>query len=306
LVLGGGPIGLELAQAFQRLGSQVTVIEFIGQILGPEDADMAEILRKRLEAEGMKILTDTKAVKAESSETGIKLTVSSAKGDGEKRLIQADAILIAAGRKPNIEGMGLEGIGIEVDPRGIKTSLRLKTNLSHIYACGDINGQMPFTHVAGYEAGIAVTNSVLNVPRKADYTKVPWCTYTDPEVASIGFNEKRAKQANLDYRVIEKEFIDNDRALAEAESIGKIKIILSPKGKILGCQIIGAHAGELIHEWITAINGGVKLSTIASMIHTYPTLSEISKSVAGFYYEDKIFSEKIRKLLRFFFHYRGK
>jgi len=305
LVLGGGPIGLELAQAFQRLGSQVTVIEYIDQILCPEDSDIAEILKKRLEQEGLEILIGTKAVKAEANGSTIRLTVAPAKEEEKSSVIEGDALLIAAGRKPNIEDIGLKNAGVISTPRGITTNAKLKTNISHIYACGDINGQLPFTHVAGYEAGLAITNAVLHIPRSADYRKVPWCTYTDPEVASIGLNEKRSKQEGVEYRVLEEEFIDNDRALAEAESLGKIKILISPRSRILGCQIIGSHAGELIHEWVAAINGGVKLSTMAGMIHAYPTLSEISKRVAGAYYSEKLFSKKTRNLLRFLFRYRG-
>jgi pyruvate/2-oxoglutarate dehydrogenase complex dihydrolipoamide dehydrogenase (E3) component len=306
LVLGGGAVGLEMAQAFQRLGSRVTVVEFLDQILGPEDADVAEIVRGRLEAEGMTILTGTKATRAASSGSTIHLTVAPAKGDGAARDLEADALLVATGRKPNVDDLALDAAGIEFTPRGIPTDARVRTNRKHIFAAGDVNGQFPFTHVAGYEGSIALTNAVLHLPRKADYTKVPWCTYTDPEVASVGLNEKRAQQAGVEYRLLEEDFADNDRALAEAEPLGKIKLLLDPKGKILGCQIVGAHAGELIHEWITALNGGVKLSTMAGEIHVYPTLSEISKRAAGEYYSDKLFSERTKSVLRFLFHLKGR
>jgi pyruvate/2-oxoglutarate dehydrogenase complex dihydrolipoamide dehydrogenase (E3) component len=182
----------------------------------------------------------------------------------------------------------------------------LKTNISHIYACGDINGVFPFTHVAGYEAGIAISNAVLHLPLKADYGKAGWCTYTDPEVASIGLNEKRAQKEGTEYKVIEETFKTNDRALAEGESLGLIKILVNPKGKLLGAQIIGPHAGELIHEWILSMSAGVKLSTIAGAVHVYPTLSEISKKVAGDLFALKIFSEKTRTLLRILFNLKGR
>jgi len=306
LVLGGGPIGLEMAQAFQRLGSRVTVVEFLDQILGPEDADVADILRKRLEAEGMAILTGVKAVKAESRGSEILLTVAPASGKGTTHLLEADALLVATGRRPNVAELGLEEAGVEFTPRGIPTNARMQTTMHHIYACGDVNGQFPFTHVAGYEAGVALTNIVLHLPRRADYTKVGWCTYTEPEVASIGLNEKRAKAANIEYRLLEEHFQENDRALAEGESEGKIKLLISPKGKPLGCQIIGAHAGELIHEWVVAIGGGVKLSTMAGGIHVYPTLSEISKRAAGRYFTEKLFSEKTKSVLHHLFHLKGR
>lgn len=306
LVLGGGPIGLEIAQGFQRLGSRVTVVEFLDQILSPEDPDVAEILRSRLEAEGMKILTTTKAVKAESKGSNIKLTVAPASGEGKTRVLEADALLVATGRNPNVVDLGLEAAGVEFTPRGIPTDSRMRTNIHHIFACGDVNGQFPFTHVAGYEASVALTNVILRLPRKSDYTNVAWCTYTDPEIASIGLNEKRAKGANVEYQVMEEHFQENDRALTEGEPLGKIKVLLSPKGKPLGCQIIGAHAGELIHEWVIAMNGGVKLSTVAGAIHVYPTLSEISKRAAGDYFAKKLFSERTKKLLHLLFHLKGR
>jgi pyruvate/2-oxoglutarate dehydrogenase complex dihydrolipoamide dehydrogenase (E3) component len=306
LVLGGGPIGLEMAQAFQRLGSQVTVVEFMEQILGPEDDDIAVILRGRLEEEGMKILTGTKAVKAKSSGSTIHLTVAPVSDEGEMTVLEANALIVATGRKPSVEDLGLDAAGVEFNPRGIPTDARMRTNNRHIYACGDVNGQFPFTHVAGYEAGIALSNVILRLPRKADYTKVAWCTYTDPEIASIGLNEKRAKKDNVEYRLFEEQFSENDRALAEGEELGKIKVLLSNKGKILGCQIIGPHAGELIHEWVAAVWGGVKLSTLAGAIHVYPTLSEISKRAAGSYFAEKLFSERTKSLLRLLFRLKGR
>lgn len=306
IVLGGGPIGCELAQAFQRLGSRVIVVEFLPQILGPEDPDVADILRERLTEEGMEIHTDTRAVKAESSGGHILLTVSPAKGEGPSRVIEGDAILVAAGRSPNLDGLGLEAAGITYTRGGIPTNDRMKTSVPHIYACGDINGVMPFTHVAGYEGGVALTNAVLRLPRKADYAKIGWCTYTDPEVASIGLNEKRALQEGTNYHVLEERFGDNDRAQAEGEPAGKIKMLVSPKGTLLGCQIIGAHAGELIHEWVLSVSAGVKLSSVAGAVHIYPTLSEISKRVSGDLFASKIFSEKTRAMLRLMFNLKGR
>jgi pyruvate/2-oxoglutarate dehydrogenase complex dihydrolipoamide dehydrogenase (E3) component len=306
LVLGGGPIGLEMAQAFQRIGSHVTVVEFMEQILGPEDVDIAQILRSRLEQEGMRILTSTKAVKAESSGSTIRLTIGPGKGEGSTRVLEADALIVATGRKPNAGDLGLDAAGVAFNPRGIPTDARMRTNIRHIYACGDVNGQFPFTHVAGYEAGIALSNVILRVPRKSDYTKVAWCTYTDPEIASIGLNEKRAKKDEVEYRVFEEEFSENDRALAEGEELGKIKVLISPKGRVLGCQIIGPHAGELIHEWVAAVWSGTKLSTLAGAIHVYPTLAEISKRAAGSYFAEKLFSERTKSILRLLFHLKGR
>jgi pyruvate/2-oxoglutarate dehydrogenase complex dihydrolipoamide dehydrogenase (E3) component len=306
LVLGGGPVGVEMSQAFRRLGSKVTVIEYADQILGAEDPDIAAILRSRLEAERVTVLTGTKAIKAASDGSTVRLQVGAAKGNGEPWTIEGDVLLVAAGRKPNVEGLELGAAGVEFSPRGVPADRRMRTNVPHIYSCGDVNGVFPFTHVAGYEAGIALSNAVLRLPRKADYTKVPWCTYTDPEVASVGLNEKRAKAAGVEYRVLEAPFREVDRALAEGETEGKIKVLVTPSGNLLGCQIAGHHAGELIHEWVAAINGNVKLSILAGAIHAYPTLAEISKKAAGSYYSEKLFSDRTKSILRFLFDLKGR
>jgi pyruvate/2-oxoglutarate dehydrogenase complex dihydrolipoamide dehydrogenase (E3) component len=213
---------------------------------------------------------------------------------------------VAAGRRPNVEGLGLEAAGVEHTPRGIPADARLRTSRPHIYACGDVHGKFAFTHVAGYEGSVALTNAVLRLPRRADYARVPWCTYTDPEVASVGLNEKRARAQGVPYRVLAEPFAANDRALAEAEPGGMIKVLVSPRGAPLGCQIVGAHAGELIHEWVAALAGGVRLSSLAGAMHAYPTLAEISKRAAGSYYADRLFSRRTRSLLSLFFNLKGR
>lgn len=306
IVLGGGPIGLEIAQSFARLGSKVIIVEFTEQILGPEDADIAAILKARLIAEGIVIHTGTKALKVESKGPAIMLTVAPATNKGQTGIVEGDALFLSAGRQPNIGDLDLAKAGVAYTEQGIPTDARMRTNISHIFACGDVNGRLPFTHVAGYEAGIALTNAVLHLPRKVDYGKIGWCTYTDPEVASIGYNEKRARKEGLAYRIIEESFEDNDRALAAGEVIGKIKMLLDVKDRLLGCQIIGAHAGELVHEWIMAVNGGVKLSTMAGAVHLYPTLSEISKRIAGRVFADKLFGERTKGILKFLFNLKGR
>ncbi|MEN6622404.1 MAG: FAD-dependent oxidoreductase [Smithella sp.] len=306
IVLGGGPLGLEMAQAFARLGSKVTIVEFTGQILGPEDTDIADIIAERLQEEGCTILTDTKALSAQYLDSKIRLITGPSKGSENSVVIESDALLVAAGRKPNIDGLKLENAGVNFTPRGITTDLRMRSNIRNIYACGDVNGQLPFTHVAGYEAGIALTNAILHLPRKAAYDKIGWCTYTDPEIASIGLNEKRARKEGIQYHLFEEEFTENDRALAEGESKGKIKLLVNPSGKFLGCQIIGPRAGELIHEWIIAMSGGVKLSTVAGAVHIYPTLSEISKKAAGRLFAEKLFSDGTRNVLKFLFNLKGR
>ena len=305
LVLGGGPIGLEMAQAFTRLGSRVTVVEYLGQVLGAEDEDVAAALRARLEAEGTVVLAGTQVLRAEAAGAAVLLTVAPVAG-GPPRVLEADALLVATGRAPNVARLGLEAAGVEYTARGIPTDTRLRTNVKHIYACGDVHGKFAFTHVAGYEGSVALTNAVLRLPRRADYARVPWCTYTDPEVASVGLNEKRARAQGVPYRVLAEPFAANDRALAEAEPGGMIKVLVSPRGVVLGCQIVGTHAGELIHEWVAALAGGVRLSTLAGAIHAYPTLAEISKRAAGAYYADRLFSRRTRSLLSLFFNLKGR
>ncbi|MCU0575398.1 MAG: FAD-dependent oxidoreductase [Desulfobacterota bacterium] len=306
IVLGGGPVGCELAQSFRRLGSRVTMIEFLDQILGPEDPDVADILRTRLLEEGVEILTGTRALRAETVSGIISLIVGPAQGSGKPSTIRGDALLVATGRKPNVEVLGLETAGVSHTPKGIPVNERMKTNIPHIYACGDVNGVLPFTHVAGYEGGIALSNAVLRLPRKADYSGIGWCTYTDPEIASIGFNEKRARAEGLAYHVMEENFTSNDRALTENDGTGKIKLLLDPKGRPLGCQIVGPHAGEIIHEWIVATGARMKLSSLAGTVHLYPTRSEISKRVAGSYFASKLFSERTRSILKFLFSLKGR
>ena len=306
MVLGGGPIGVEMAQAFRRLGSKVTIVEYADQVLSPEDPDIAGIVRGRLEAEGARILTGTMALSVASHGSSVQVRLAPVKEEGDAWAIEGDALLVAGGRKANGEGVELSAAGVAFSPRGVPADARMRTNVPHIYACGDVNGVFPFTHVAGYEAGIALANAVLRLPRKADYTNVPWCTYTDPEVASVGLNEKRAKSSGVEYRVLEAPFREVDRALAEGETEGKIKVLVTPSGNLLGCQIAGRRAGELIHEWVAAINGRVKLSTLAGAIHAYPTLAEISKKAAGSYYSEKLFNDRTRRILRFLFDLKGR
>jgi len=190
--------------------------------------------------------------------------------------------------------------------KGIGVDERLRTSQRHIYAAGDVTGAYQFTHAAGYEGGVVIGNAVFHLPRKTNYALLPWCTYTDPELASIGMNEKRARAAGIRYSVWVEEFRDNDRSLAEGERVGRIKMILDEKERPVGVQILGPHAGELLSEWVAVFNGRVKLSTLASAVHPYPTLGEINKRVAGSFLSEKIFSGKVRKGLKFFFHLKGR
>jgi pyruvate/2-oxoglutarate dehydrogenase complex dihydrolipoamide dehydrogenase (E3) component len=176
----------------------------------------------------------------------------------------------------------------------------------HIYAAGDVNGAYQFTHAAGYEGGIVIKNAIFHLPTKVNYTNMPWCTYTDPELASIGMNENAAKAAGIEYSVWTEPFKRNDRSLAEGEEVGVVKMLLDKQEKPIGIQILGPQAGELVSEWVAIMNGNVKLSTIASAVHPYPTLGEINKRVIGNMFAQKLYSEKVRKGLKFFFNLRGR
>ncbi len=304
IVLGAGPIGIEMAQAFNRLGSSVTVVDMAGQILTKEDADMADAVQAVMEAEGVKFYLGAAVERA--SATGEKKSVTLRLGDGASITLAAEAVLVAMGRAVNVKDLWLDAAGVAFDRTGITVDARLRTSQKHIFAAGDVSGGFQFTHAAGYEGGIVVSNAVFHLPRKVNYTWLPWCTYTDPELASIGRNERAATDAGIDYSVWTEAFQDNDRGLAEGQTEGRIKLILDKKEKPLGVQILGPRAGDLIAEWVAALNGGVKLSTIASAIHPYPTLGEISKRVTGSVFSPKIFSEKVQKGLKLFFNLKGR
>jgi pyruvate/2-oxoglutarate dehydrogenase complex dihydrolipoamide dehydrogenase (E3) component len=274
IVIGAGPIAIEMAQSFCRLGTQVHVVQRSAQILSKEDRDMADIVMNVLSDEGITIHLNSGLISVK--DLGSEKEVVIKKKDGNTENLRAEQILVALGRQANLEGLGLEGISLDFDKKGLKVDNRMRTNHKHIYGAGDVTGAFQFTHAAGYEGGVALSNAILHLPKKADYTYMPWCTYTDPELASIGMNEKRAKEAGIKYSVWTEEFKANDRSLAEGEEIGNIKMILDEKGKPLGIQILGPQAGELLGEWIAIMNGGVKLSTLASAVHTYPTLAEIA------------------------------
>ncbi len=304
IVLGAGPIAVEMAQAFARLGARVTVIQRSGQILSKEDKDMADIVKRMLEEEGVAFQMNATVVRV--GDLGREREVVIRNEAGETQTLRAEALLVALGRAPNVDGLGLEKLDIAYDHKGIKVNSYLRTSHKHIYAAGDVIGGYQFTHVAGYEGGVVLSNAIFHLPKKTDYSHVPWCTYTHPELASIGMNEKSAKKAGIDYSIHVEEFSGNDRALAEGESVGRIKLLLDKKEKPLGVQILGPGAGDLLSEWVAIMNGGVGLSKIASAIHPYPTLGEINKRVVGAVFSPKIFSDTVRKGLKFFFSFKGR
>ena len=303
IILGGGPIGIEMAQAFGRLGTKVTVVQKRGQILDKEDSDLAGIVMSIMASEGVKFHLNSEVLKVR--DVGVEREVHISTG-GQMITLRAEALLVASGRVANVRGLGLDKAGVKFTPRGIGVDSRMRTSQKHIFAAGDVTGAYQFTHAAGYEGSVVVSNAIFRLPRRADYANFPWCTYTDPELASIGMNEKRAAAAGVKYTAWSEEFRTNDRSLAEGCRLGRIRMLVSDKGAPIGIQILGPHAGELISEWVAVMNSKMKLSTLASSVHPYPTLGEINKRVAGSMFASKIFSDKVRAGLKLFFNYKGR
>ncbi|MGQ0794075.1 MAG: dihydrolipoyl dehydrogenase family protein [Deltaproteobacteria bacterium] len=297
-VIGAGPIGLEMAQAFARFGSQVTVVELLGRILAVEDEDIATELEAHLAKDGVKFLTSARA-KRVYSENGQKVVVC--ERGGEEIFIRSDEILVAVGRIPNVEGLNLEAAGVEYNRKGIVVSETLQTTAKNIWACGDVAGPYLFTHMAENQAGVVVRNAVLGLPTKVDYSLVPWTTFTDPEVAHAGMSETEAKKKGIKYEVYKRHYGDVDRAVTEVEGNGFVKILTTGwKGKIIGAQIIGPNAGELLPELALAIRKGFTVKEISSTIHPYPTLALGTRQATDMYFRKKFDSSPwLQKALKF-------
>lgn len=292
-IIGGGPIGIEMAQAHRRLGSEVTVID-MASIMANDDPELVDVVRRALVDEGVKLLEETGIETIMHQDDGsVKIRV---KKGADSDIIHASHLLAAAGRAPNID-IGLEAAGIEHDRRGIKVDARLRTNKKHIFAIGDVAGGPQFTHVAGYHAGIIIKNIVFKLPGKVDYTALPWVTYSDPELAHVGLLERQARETYGDsIKTVSWQIKDNDRATSERKSAGLIKVVMRKNGRIIGASIVGPSAGELIGPWILAISSGLKIGAFANMIAPYPTFGEISKRAASAYYTPSLFSDKTRKI----------
>jgi len=306
IVIGGGPIGVEMAQTFARLGIPVTLIDMSDHVLIREDRDMAEIVQDALAADGVRLELNA-AVESVRSAGGKKI-VRVRQGAGETssvKDIEGDLILVAAGRRGNTDGLGLDKAGVQVERSYIPTDRTLRTSVKHIYACGDVNGKFLFTHAAGAEGSVIIRRAVLHLPAAMSYEHIPWSTYSDPELASVGYNEKRAAEEGIDYRVITTGFDENDRAWAEKSEGGRIKILLDRKDRVIGVQIAAAHAGELIAPAIFAVRKSWKISEFLSPVFPYPTLSEIYRKAAGTYLSPRLFNPKVRDILRILFRYRG-
>jgi len=304
LVLGGGPIGCELTQSFARLGSQVTQIEMLPRIMIREDPEVSEMVMNRFKQEGVDLRLEHTA-KEFVIEDGEKILIAEHKGKLVK--IAFDQVLVAIGRVANVKGYGIEEMGISLSPRKtIATNAFQETNYPNIYACGDVAGPYQFTHTAAHQAWYAAVNALFGQFKKfrTDYSVIPWSTFTDPEVARVGINEQEAKEQNIPYEVVTYGLDDLDRAIADSENHGFVKVLTQPgKDKVLGVTIVGEHAGDLIAEFVLAMKHGLGLNKILGTIHIYPTMAEANKYVAGVW-KRKHAPARILKWLGKFHDYR--
>ena len=294
LVIGGGPIGMEMAQAHRRLGCKVTVIEG-AQALGREDPEMAAVVLDALRAEGIEIREGQGVVRLAGTEGAVEVTLA----DGTS--VNGSHLLMAVGRQAHLDGLGLEAAGVDHDRKGVTVDARLRSvSNRRVFAIGDVAGGLQFTHVAAYHAGIVIRQAVLGLPAKATMRAMPRATYTAPELAQVGLTEAEAREAHGDaVQVVRAEFAHNDRAIAGRQGKGLVKVMVV-KGRPVGAGIVGAQAGELIGLWALAISAKLRMSAIAGMVAPYPTLGEVSKRAAGAYFSPKLFDNPVLKRVVWF------
>ena len=296
VIIGGGPIGMEMAQAHRRLGSKVTVIE-AAKALGKDDPEAAGIVLRALRSEGVTIHEDTKVLRVEPrGRNGVRVHVQSDQGEAE---IDGTDLLVATGRKPNVEGLDLEKAKIRHDAKGIRVNAGLRTSNRRVYAIGDIAGSLQFTHVAGHHASLVAKAIIFRMSSKPDVSIIPWVTYTDPELAHVGLSEEAARQKHREIRVLRWPYAENDRAQAERRTEGLIKLVTDRKGNLLGVTIAGADAGEMINMWALALSKKMTLRDIVGYVAPYPTLSEIGKRAATTHYAPLARKPSVRWLTRF-------
>lgn len=292
IVIGGGPIGLEMAQAHRRLGARVTVLE-AATFLPKDDPELTAIVLVRLRAEGVDLRAPARIARVEQAPGGLAAIL-----EGGER-IEGSHLLVAAGRTPTVDGLDLEKAGVGVTPRGITVDAGLRTSNRHVWAVGDCNGLYAFTHMAGYEASLFIRGALFRTPVRLDAAIVPWTTYTDPELAQVGLSEKAAREKHGDgVRVLRWRLAENDRAQTERETDGLVKVITGRGGRVLGAAITAPHAGELIQPWCLALSKRLGISALASFVPPYPTLGEASKRAAGSYFTEALFGPRTRRLVR--------
>ena len=298
VVVGGGPIGMEMAFAHAQLGSKVTVLTQ-GCILPHDDTELVAIVRQECTALGIDIVEQC-SMEAVAQEQGC-IGVNYAQSNGSTKRVVASHLLIATGRQPNVEDLDLAKAGVQYNGTGIQVNARLRTTARRIYAMGDVTGWPQFTHIAGYHAGIVIRNILFKLPAKTNYQSLPWVTYLTPELAHVGLNweQASARFGAHRLRLLRMPFSSNDRAMAEGTSQGLVKVIVGRRGRIYGVSMLGPHAGELIQPWCLAIHAGLGIQHMAGYIAPYPTLAEINKRVAGSYYTKALFSSRTQKIVRF-------
>jgi pyruvate/2-oxoglutarate dehydrogenase complex dihydrolipoamide dehydrogenase (E3) component len=294
LIVGGGPVGCELAQAFRRLGAAVSLVE-MADLLAKDDPELVGLLRRQLEREGVALHERTKMTGVEPAGAGLALLTER---QGKPDRLEGSHLLLAVGRRANFAELGLDAAGIAHSQAGITVDRSLRTSNRRVYAIGDAAGGLQFTHVAGYHAGIVIRSALFRLPARVDYRAVPRVTYTDPELAQVGLSEPEAQGVGQTVRVLRWSLAENDRAQAERTTEGLVKVIADKRGRVLGAAILAPHAGELIQPWILAVANGLKLSAIANMIAPYPTLGEASKRAAGSFYTPLLFNKRMQRLVR--------
>jgi pyruvate/2-oxoglutarate dehydrogenase complex dihydrolipoamide dehydrogenase (E3) component len=295
LIIGAGPIGLEMAQAFRRLGAEVSVFD-AGKALGKDDREATRIVVQALRDEGVRIEEGARIMRALRHTDGVGLVIG--EGAGE-HLVSGSHLLLATGRKPVTEGMDLEVAGVRHSAQGIEVDHRLRTSNRRIFAVGDVLGGLLFTHAANYHAGVVLKNALFRLPGVADPARVPWCTYTDPPLAKAGLSEEKARNLYGDIRVLRWPFAENDRAVTEGDVRGFIKVITSVRGRVLGAVIVGRGAGDLIGLWSLAAAQGMNIRHIADCVFPYPTRGEIAKRVSTTFFAPSLASPWLRRVLRF-------
>lgn len=294
-IMGGGPIGAEMAQAHRRLGCNVTLIEMAPSIMGKDDPDLVDVVRRHLLAEGVDVRENTRATAVSGTAGAIKIDLSTPTG---AETISASHLLVATGRKPAIERLNLDAAGIAHTPPAITVRPNMRTNVRHIFAIGDVVGGPQFTHMAGHHASVVVREMLFRLPTKANTTTVPWVTYTDPELAQIGMTETAAREAGLEPRVELTNVGSNDRYITEGVEEGLAKLVFDARGKLLGAGIAAPGAGDLIASLGLVIGGQIKLSTLASQIVPYPTRADVPKRMAGAHLAPALFAKRTQRLIR--------
>ncbi|MEN3793654.1 FAD-dependent oxidoreductase [Fulvimarina sp. MAC3] len=295
IVIGGGPIGMEMAQAHRRLGATVTVVEG-AKPMGKDDPELVTVVLDRLAKEGIRIEAGAKVVKVAGTEGKIEVT---AERDGETFTVSGSHLLVAVGRQPNVDALDLESAGIEYERSGVKVGKDLRTTNKRVYAIGDVAGGPQFTHVAGYHGGLVLRPLLFRLPIKTKHEEMPHVTYTEPELGQVGPTEQEARDAGQDVTTVTWPYADNDRAQAERETEGLIKIVVGKRGKILGAGVAGAKAGEMTNLLALAVSKGMKLSDLQGFVSPYPTLSEIAKRAATSYYSSYTKKPVVRNAVAF-------